>query len=221
MKKKLKYGFIIMGILLVLLIGYRIYLEYQHDLELLLNPQASRQTLMKSVRSHGIEASFLLILLTVVMCAVPGLPTSVIGILIGICYGPFIGSLMNLIGNTGGNLIAISIFGKFKFLDQSNQSNHWVQAVSQMKHPRLGLMVGYMIPVIPSFLMNYTADMLQIPFKRLIPLVIFGVLPTSIIYALGGEALFHGEHRKALILIVSVLGLILLVKVFQNNHQKK
>lgn len=77
-KKIIRLMLISLGIILILVVGYRLYLEYQTDIQLFLNPRASKAELLAHIRSHGTFASILLIVLTAVMCAVPGIPTSVV-----------------------------------------------------------------------------------------------------------------------------------------------
>lgn len=92
-----------------------------------------------------------------------------------------------------------------------------------MKHPKIGIMVGYMIPIIPSSVINFTADTMQLPLKNLIAAIFIGVIPSSILYACGGEALFHGYNKTAVLLIVSVLlfvGLVVIIEKDRKRFQK-
>ncbi|MGC3333248.1 TVP38/TMEM64 family protein, partial [Enterococcus faecium] len=92
-----------LGIILILVVGYRLYFEYQTDIQLFLNPRASKAELLAQIRSHGTFASILLIVLTAVMCAVPGIPTSVVGVIAGLSFGPLTGAIINILGNALGN----------------------------------------------------------------------------------------------------------------------
>lgn len=137
MKKKIiRLMLISLGIILILVVGYRLYLEYQTDIQLFLNPRASKAELLAHIRSHGTFASILLIVLTAVMCAVPGIPTSVVGVIAGLSFGPLTGAIINILGNALGNITAIFLMHRLKFLDKKTETNHWVQAIRQMKHPK-------------------------------------------------------------------------------------
>jgi len=220
-KKKIRILLLVIGGCFLAIVAYRLFVEYHTEIDLLITNQASGKTLMDNVRSHGFRSAILLVLLTIVMCALPGLPTSVIGIFIGLCYGPLIGSILNIIGNVSGNLVSIGLLHKLNFLDKKNTNNHWVKTISQMKHPKIGIMFAYMIPVIPSFLINFTANLLETKMIHLFGAVLIGVTPTSIIYALGGDAIFKGLNKKALILIASVLIFILLIQFIYKDVKKK
>ncbi|AYW46346.1 TVP38/TMEM64 family protein [Tetragenococcus koreensis] len=220
-KKRIRQLLIVSGVCLLALVCYHLFIEYHTEITLLLKSQVSEKALMHNVRSHGIRSGVLLVLLTIVMCALPGLPTSVIGIFIGLCYGPLIGSILNIIGNAVGNLISMVLLRKLKFLDKRNTSNHWVQAITQMRHPKIGIMFAYMIPVIPSFIVNFTANLLKMKTRHLFLAVLVGVTPSSVMYALGGDAIFKGLNKKALLLIASVAILILLIQVIYKDAKKK
>ena len=72
MKKKIiRLMLITLGIILILVVGYRLYLEYQTDIQLFFKSESkSKAELLAHIRSHGTFASILLIVLTAVMCAV-------------------------------------------------------------------------------------------------------------------------------------------------------
>src|SRR5699024_11236233 len=106
MKKKIiRLMLITLGIILILVVGYRLYLEYQTDIQLFLNPRASKAELLAHIRSHGTFASILLIVLTAGMCAVPGIPTSVVGVIAGLSFGDRKSTRLN------SNYVSISYAG--------------------------------------------------------------------------------------------------------------
>lgn len=220
MKKYTKHLLLFVGLLSVGILMYRLYLEYYPDIQLYLDPKTSRELLLKSVRSHGVRTGVILVVLTSLMCAIPGLPTSIVGVLVGVCYGPLVGSLMNLLGNAGGNLLSIFLLGKLPILTKSTQENRWVKTISQMKHPKLGVTLGYMIPIIPAIVVNYTVDQLKLSLKQSGWIVLLGVAPSSILYAFGGDALFKGNHKTALLLVASVVLLVLLVGIIVKDRRR-
>lgn len=215
MKKKL----IFLSVMVIFLIFIFLYFEYHQDLQLWFDPKSSKKLLLSQVRSHGTEAAFLLLLLITVMCALPGIPTSVICIFVGVCYGPYWGSLINCTGNLLGNLVAISLFHRIKLINPRQKKNAWVQAIAKMKHPKLGLMLGYMIPVVPTFLVNYTATLKGFSAKAVLFPVLLGVLPTSVFYAFGGDALFTGNRRRITLIVVALAALLLLVVLLKRHGQ--
>lgn len=99
MKKRIVQIILILcGIGLISFIGYHVYLQYAKDIDILLNPKASQALLQKTVRSHGVITAALLILLTTVMCVVPGIPTSIVGVLVGLVMVQFLEVSSILVG---------------------------------------------------------------------------------------------------------------------------
>ncbi|MBF8807420.1 MAG: TVP38/TMEM64 family protein [Enterococcus lacertideformus] len=218
--KKMRILLIILGIILILFIGYHLYLAYQTDIQLFLNPRASHQLLMTNIRSHGFTSAMILILLIGVMCAVPGVPTSMVGVLVGLSYGPLLGTVINVFGNTWGNLLSIFLMQHLKLFDHSKKANRWVKAIRHMKHPKIGIMVGYMVPVIPSSVINFAATTLNFKLREIIGSIILGVIPSSLLYACGGEALFHGYAKTAFLLVASVFILTFLMVIIFKDRRK-
>ncbi|OQO70510.1 SNARE-like domain protein [Enterococcus villorum] len=219
--KTLRILLIVIGIILIIFIGYHLYLEYQSDIQLFFNPKASRQQLMESIRSHGFSSALILSLLMGIMCAVPGIPTSIIGVLVGLSFGPLIGTLINVFGNACGNILSIFLMQHLKLFDHSKKNNRWVRAIRRMRHPKIGLMIGYMVPIIPSSVINFAATTLNLQIREILLSIILGVIPSSLLYACGGEALFHGYSKMAMGLVASVLILTILIVVIYMDHRKR
>lgn len=131
---------------------------------------------------------------------------SVFCILAGLCYGPWIGLAINWAGNILGNCIVESLIKRVDFSHRlkKNKFLNWLMA---QKHPSLGMTLGFMVPVIPSVLVDYTAARLKVPANKFLLMVIVGMFPTSFIYAFGGDAIFNGDAKK---LIGSLIGIAIL-----------
>ncbi|WP_427813281.1 TVP38/TMEM64 family protein [Enterococcus sp. 22-H-5-01] len=221
-KRRIKIILITTGIILIAILGYCLYLRYQKDIDFLLNPKVSKARFVKEVQSHGEISAILLVGMIAIMCAIPGIPTSVIGVISGLSFGPGMGSLINILGNTIGNLLAIYLMRKFKLFDREKSSSHWIQKIRKLKHPRIGLMLGYMVPFIPSSVINITAETLKLPMREIILSIIVGSIPTSFLYACGGDTLIQGISKPTIILLIGIVVLIsLLVFIYKKEKKKK
>lgn len=207
-----------LGCLAAIGLIYLLYLDFKPDFNQFFNhPSDERHLLIESIRSHGLKDAYLLILLIILLSAIPGLPVSVICIPVGICYGPYLGTLINLIGIIGGNLLVIGLFKQTK-LTQRKRPNRVLTDIQHMRHPYYGLTLGYMIPVVPAFLVNLTVIKLKVPFNTLISIVSIGSLPTAILYSLGGDALFKGDYVRIIPIILLIFGLFLLIKQIKKER---
>ncbi|WEV60593.1 VTT domain-containing protein [Streptococcaceae bacterium ESL0729] len=204
------------SLLISAIILYKIILEYLPDLKLLVNPAGNKELFVEQFRSHGNNVIFFLIILITIINATPGLSSAFICILSGLTFGPLLGSLVNIVGSLLGNLLSIVVMGKFTTLAEKARSKKWVKKIEHAKNPSLELVIAYIIPIIPVFLVNYTLSIFKFSLAKKIFIILLGVLPTSIIYAYGGNSILEG-HIKGIIIFVAIT----LVIVFFTYLLKK
>lgn len=83
----------------------------------------------------------------------------------------------------------------------------------QHKHPLVGLTLGYMIPIVPSVLVNYACGQLKVSRLQFLLMVAIGMLPTSVLYAFGGDAIMHGDLKRLGVIGILIVGLVALRQV--------
>ncbi|WEV45099.1 VTT domain-containing protein [Streptococcaceae bacterium ESL0687] len=206
------------SLILSAFILYRIVLEYLPDLKLLLNPSANKDLFVEQFRSHGNNVIFFLILLITIINATPGLSSAFICILSGLTFGPLLGTLVNITGNLLGNLLSIVVMGKFTTLAEKARSKKWVKKIEHSKNPSFELVIAYIIPIIPVFLVNYTLSIFKFSLSKKILIIFLGTLPISIIYAYGGNSILEG-HLKGIIILVSFILVIFLLTYYLKKHE--
>ncbi|KRN28213.1 hypothetical protein IV38_GL001667 [Lactobacillus selangorensis] len=226
MKKLVKLILILLGIAALIGLGYLVYTHYQFDFVLRFQtPHLNRAKWIARIRNHGFEDALLFSAMIAILSAIPGLPISVVAVFVGVGFGPWLGLLINLIGITVGNLFDIGLLKRFGFSKNNQRSQRFVDALSKRKHPLVGIALGYMIPVIPTILVDITAVKMKISFRQIVPTVIAGALPVSFLYAFGGDALLRQNPKRltgAIIGLLIVIGLVaLLRKDFQKHEAKK
>ena len=92
--------------------------------------------------------------------------------------------------------------------------------IKQYKVKTLGLLIGYMMPMFPSFVVNYVVVQLKIPLVNALGMVILGMVPTSFLYSFGGNAVFEGKIWRALGALLALAALFLAVWFIKKRHQK-
>lgn len=100
-----------------------------------------------------------------------------------------------------GNCAVAALLSHVK-LSHKFKQNKILDSLTHYRHPALGLTVGYMVPIIPSVLVNYAGATMKIPRKNFILMVAVGMFPTSALYAFGGDALFKGNYTRLLVIIL-------------------
>lgn len=206
-KKLRKVIFIVGGILVAAILLYLLYRDYRPEIDVLMHPNShTKAKLLYLIRQHEVRDSLFLLGLIMILNAIPGMSNSVFCILAGLCYGPWIGLAINWLGNILGNCIVESLIKRVSF-SHKFKTNKFLNWLMNQKHPSLGMTLGFMVPVIPSILVDYTAARLKIPANRFLLMVIVGMFPTSFIYAFGGDAIFNGDAKK---LVGSLIGIAIL-----------
>ncbi len=201
--------------LLVLLVR-----DFWPEIQLLLHYNtANRARLITMVQAHGLRDMLFLLLIVGLLNAVPGASNSVICIFAGLCYGPWIGFALNWAGNILGNCVVSALITRLNF-SRKFKKNRILDRLMKRDHPEVGLTLGYMVPVIPSILVNYSAVQLKIPKRQHLAMVMIGMLPTSFLYAFGGDAIIRGSYKRIALVVVVIIALILLRKVAIRERRR-
>lgn len=162
------------------------------------------------VRSHGIEDLAFLFLLNAICVAIPGLSNGIFCVLNGILYGPAWGFIVNWISDILGQIILMELLQKL--YDMKKMSNSKVyKLLTGLKSPMLGLIIGYMIPFIPSATVSYVNIMINKGQrkKQLIPIII-GVIPFAYLYAYGGDSILHLDRPRLIKVVISFVVIALI-----------
>ncbi len=201
----------ILFVLLIIIINH-----FSTEIEMLSNPNISKEILSKQVRSHGPLTGILLLVVIIILCIIPGLPTSFVGVFAGVVFGPVVGSFISISGNLIGNLLAILVMTYIPLKKGDELSNKLQKKVLTKKHSDIMLSMSYMIPVVPSFAVNYVMSQLKFNLLRKIKVILLGIIPMSILYAFGGNSLLTGDIKIILatlvVIIIFILGISLLKK---------
>lgn len=195
--------------------------DYYPQIKLLLDPARETRMLKHMFRNHGPKDMFLLLLLTATTSAIPALSSSVVCIFNGILFGPWIGLLLNVGGNTLGNIVVTFVLQKVGLRHESKKLGHVIEGISKFKNKMVGMIIGYMVPVIPSFLVNFTALKLKMKPQIQLICIVIGIFPSSFLYAFGGDAIFNDSDKKIILALVCLLALVGLYYVIRKKYQQK
>lgn len=207
-------------ILIIAAIGAVIH-DFYPEIKLLIHyTPANRQKLLTMVSSHGLRDMVLFTIIIALMNAIPGLSNSVVCVFVGLCYGPWLGFIVNWLGNIIGNCTVAAIINRISF-SRSFKKNRILNNLMEMKHPAVGLTIGYMVPVIPSIIVNYSAVKLKMSRPAFMGMVMVGMLPTSFLYAFGGDAIFKGSFKRIIVAVVAICILIALVVFFRKRRKDR
>ncbi|TSO25996.1 VTT domain-containing protein [Lactobacillus sp. LL6] len=225
-KKSIRIILFIIGIILGLLVLYKLYLSYLPELKLLIHfNNHNEELLIKMVRSHGIEDVAFLFILNVVCVAIPGLSNGIFCVLNGILYGPEAGFAINWVGDILGQIILMLLLQKLYNPDKFKHSKIY-KIITTSDFKQVVLTIGYMIPFIPSATVAYANLLINKNNKKRILPIAIGTIPFAYLYAYGGDSILrlNGSRLiKAVIAIVAIIviaGIIVLITRKIKKHTK-
>lgn len=165
---------------------------YQPELALMTHPSPAHQ--------HGLGDTLLLIATIAILCSIPFAPNAVVCIFTGVCFGPFIGFLINWCGNIIGNgFVAIMI--RRSGISEQVRHKRAFDYLTRQRFPVVGLIIGFIVPVVPNLPVNYAANGMRVTTGKYLLAASLGTLPIAFIYALGGNAIFTMNFKKVVVVI--------------------
>lgn len=215
-----KFWLITGGLLAAAVLIYLVYRDFRPEIALLMDPiPRHRQLLLHLIRSHGLRDLVFLLVTIALMNAVPGVSNSLVCIFVGLCYGPWIGMLVNWGGNVLGNCLVAGLLDHIQ-ISRHFTKNRFLQALMHHRHPWLGLTIGYMVPIIPSVLVNYACVKTHVPRHQYLLMVLIGMWPTSVLYACGGDAIFQGNFKRLALIAGLVVALFFLILLIRDTRKR-
>lgn len=189
---------------------------YWPELVLLTHPSVIHQReLITLVHRHSLGDTFLLVGTIAILCSIPFAPNSVVCVFAGICFGPFIGFLINWCGNIIGNGFVAVMINRSGISDKIRHKQAF-DYLTRQQFPAVGLTIGFIVPIIPNLLVNCAATGLQVSKEKYLLAVSLGTLPIAFLYALGGNALFTMSFTK----IAIAIGLFVVLCLFYWGLKK-
>lgn len=220
-KRQLKIALSVLGALVAAGIVYGLWRQYHGSFSLLLESTTQAENAIASLRDYGPLEVVLFFGLLVLMCCIPGAPSSVVAIFTGVCLGDWAGFLVSAAGLTVGNLVQSAVLKLLADRRDQEPTNWLYQSLVNMKHPRLGLLIGYAVPMIPTMLVNVASVRLRVSERSHALVCLLGSTLVAALYAFGGDALIRGNRRLLITLIIVFAALSVLIVVIRKDRQRR
>ncbi|MFD1418640.1 TVP38/TMEM64 family protein [Companilactobacillus keshanensis] len=214
-----KVTLITLGILILIGLCLAIWNSYREVIETFVAYAFNRQTLINLLRHQGKHNVILFIAVIAIGSAIPGMPIAAVAVLTGVCFGNWPGVLINIVGIFLGNLLAIYILGKFPHKIKPSKFRPIADHLKNMNHPRLGLSIGYAVPMLPTLLVNYAAIEMHMSLRNKALCIFIGSVPVSFLYAFGGNALLLGNTKTVVITLVLIVLLFGLYEIIRRDQR--
>lgn len=175
--------------------------------------------------SRGVPILFSLEFLQVIL---PFIPTALVEILIGLCYGPFWGSLICIGGLAAGNGLVFFLVRHYQqylpaFMHQNNNKKtkkHRLLSkdfITKSKQPELLLILLYSIPLFPNSLLAFLFEKTRLSVSRYIFCVIVGSIPSVILYTVLGRHLSRDSYPIAIVIAIIIIIAIIILYLTKNR----
>lgn len=220
-RRRLIYTLCVLDIAVLAVAVLFLFHDYFAQLLAFLDPDVDREFLKMVFREHGLKDALLLLLLTATTTAIPVFSSSVVCIFNGACFGPVIGFLLNLCGTSLGNLCMWTFFTRYDLPRKPQRFDAFLDEINHYRQKIYGILAGYMMPMFPSFVVNYMSVHLKLEPPTALLSIVVGMVPTSLIYAFGGNAIFEGEFWRALGALVCLAILFLAVFWFRKRRRNR
>lgn len=192
-----------LALLLILFISW----HFHRQLMTLFGELTSRHALIDRFQKHQPIDMLTFTLLLIVVIWLPGAPVSVFAIAAGVCFGHWTAFGLNAIALTIGNFSVANLLPEIWHRPSKRSTGRLYQDLLKIRHPSLGIILGYAIPFIPSTVINLAAKRLIHSRSHLIVLCFVGSLPTSALYAFSGDLALRGDVKH--LIIVALIAILL------------
>lgn len=206
----------IVALALLLFIGYRFGSQLEKVLHLITN----HQELVRVFQHHTPTDLITYTLLMLICFWLPGAPVAVLAIAAGVCFGHWTAFVMNVTAMTVGNFTVANLLPEIMHTPKNRFSQKLYADLLKIRHPSIGLILGYAIPFIPSTVVNLAAKQLIPARGRLAGICLLGSLPSAFLYAFGGDAALRGNWLHVAIVIGVAVLLLGLLWVIHHDHKR-
>jgi len=165
------------------------------------------------VRGFGVWAPLVLIALQAIQIVLAPIPGQVLGAVGGYLFGPWLGTLYNMIGITIGSTAAFWLSRRFGRTYVERMIDADALATFDTFVERRGLLslfVLFLIPGLPDDVLCFVGGLTPIPIRKLVVVAIVGRTPAFFLVNVVGDLFATGDVGAAVGLLVLVGGLSLL-----------
>lgn len=180
--------------------------------------------MVQYIDSYGMKGVPILMGLQALQIIIAVIPSLVIQVLTGLCYGVWWGTLINLAGCVFGNLLVFISVRQLKNLlapaverMSKRKEMQYIGKLSQIRKPELIAFAFFLIPGIPNGIMPYIFARTNISTGKYILAILAGSIPSTFICTYMGDRLSKGSYTAAVIIAVVVAVIICVVFKYKNK----
>lgn len=225
MKLKTRAQKILVLLISLIVLGVGAYFLYQFFL-----PYAADLNDYEKVRAwaskSGLKGQLIytfLVALQVIVAIIPGGPMEIGA---GYAYGPFLGTVLSLIGIVIGSVLVyllVKVFGRpFIRLFVSDEKLDNLNLLKNPKRLNRIVFIVFLIPGTPKDLLTYAIGLTNMPLSTWLILTTLARTPATFVSTYAGEAILKGDYLEVGLLFCVVMVFSLLgYKIFNQLNEKR
>ena len=195
-------------------------------LEDILENRHDESSVVQTVDALGWRGPPSLVALASLQVILPLIPAAAIGILTGLAYGVFWGSLIFLGGIAVGNILVVFAMRRIdSYLGSriKHKAKHHgtlsKESLEKIKRPEIVAFFLFLIPFI-SGAGPYLFAETNVKLWKYIVAVVAGSIPQTIVYVILGERISQGSYTTAIIIAAIFVVAVILILIFKNKIMK-
>lgn len=177
-------------------------------------------TLRAFVRGFGALAPIVLILLQVLQVVLAPIPGQVLAVVAGYLFGPWWGTLFNVVGIGLGSAIAFWLSRRFgrAYVERVVHAPVLERFDGLVERRGLpALFVLFLIPGLPDDALCFVGGLTKIPLRKLVVVAVVGRAPAFFLANVLGGLVAAGELRRAAILFGVVTALAVVASLWRDR----
>ncbi|WP_059103043.1 TVP38/TMEM64 family protein [Shouchella shacheensis] len=183
--------------------------------------QVTPERIRTWILSFGAVAPLLYVMLYILRPLIL-FPASILSLAGGLAFGVWVGSILTLIGATGGAVVSFIVA---RNLGRSMQQKQWtgrMETVQEQleKHGFFYVLLLRLIPLFHFDLISYVAGVSKVRFRAFLSGTIVGMVPGVIAYTFLGSSLVAGD-LVTIVLAIFVFLIVLLIPVLASKKVKE
>lgn len=227
-RKEIILSVVLLTLFIVLISG--LVIDLYPLLKRVISDSGNEEEIVSYIRTFGSKGVVSLVGLQALQSILVFVPSAIIQILAGLCYGILWGSSISLLGFALGNTIiflGIRQFRKtFELFFTSRvrppkAKEHFFDLIKikTMKRPELLVFFGYLIPAVPSGVLPYVFAQSKISFTKYLISMTLASIPSILIWTWLGDSVLKKNYRLIVILVIALLFIFLMSLLFKKRIQ--
>lgn len=172
----------------------------------------SAQAIRSYVRGFGRWAPFVLVVMQALQVVVAPVPGQVLAVVAGYLFGPWWGTLYNMIGITIGSTVAFWLSRRFgrSYVERMVDDDALATFDAFVeRHGLVSLFVLFLIPGLPDDALCFVGGLTPIPLWKLVLIAVVGRAPAFFLVNVFGDLVATGDGTGAVLLLALIVGISL------------